>query len=465
MSDGHGFACSCFRLTILVLLISSTNNLSPSVRSVNTALTGMVITSYGLTSEAVQTRVTFVLVSRWRHVGIVTKTVGYHRARVSRYSNSDSTFHLIRLTMSGDISVNPGPAMEKPKCQECSRTIARNHRATVCSSCGSKYHIKCGGVTPKQHKTILTTFDITFPFASLSNESFLALVEDKEQDISISSLNDAETATPHIANLAASLDYSPKSLRIAHLNICSLRNKLDELRVLQKLCKFDIIAITESHLNNKDRNAELNIDGLKLIRKDRTGRKGDGCVLYYREDLGVIHQKDLNDMDIEAIWIEAKLPTNSVLFSVVYRPPDHYDFFEKFNSVLERAWLKSASIFLLGDFNCDQKYFVTPVDISPPTSSVKLNQTFEMFNMQNVITTDTRVTPTSSTLIDLIITTRKDLIRVLAHFPWVFLITILYMLLLDWPLNAHHQRSCRYVTTRNSTRRVLNGTSSVLLFM
>ena len=170
-------------------------------------------------------------------------------------------------------------------------------------------------------------------------------------------------------------------------------------------------------------------------------------------------------MDHLAIWIEAKFLTNSVLFSVVYRPPDHYDFFEKFNSVLERAWLKSASIFLLGDFNCDQKYFVTPVDISPPTSSVKLNQTFEMFNMQNVITTDTRVTPTSSTLIDLIVTTRKDLIRGAGHFPWVFLITILYMLLLDWPLNALHQRSCRYVTTRNSTRRVLNETSSVLLFM
>lgn len=231
--------------------------------------------------------------------------------------------------------------MVKSKCQECSRTIARNHRATVCSSCGSKYHIKCGGVTPKQHKTILTTSDqswrcprcvlitattwsesqSTFPFASLSDESFLALVEDKEQDISISSLDDTETSIPLIANLAASLDYSPKSLRIAHLNICSLRNKLDELRVLQKLCKFDTIGITGSHLNSKDRNAELNIDGLKLIRKDRTGRKGGGCVLYYREDLRVIHRKDLNDMDIEAIWIEAKFPTNSALFSVVYRPP------------------------------------------------------------------------------------------------------------------------------------------------
>ena len=78
-------------------------------------------------------------------------------------------------------------------------------------------------------------------------------------------------------------------MRIAHINICSLRNKLDELRVLQELCKFDIIGIAESHLNTKDYNSELNIDGLKFIRRDRTGRKGGGFVLYYREDLRVIH--------------------------------------------------------------------------------------------------------------------------------------------------------------------------------
>ena len=67
------------------------------------------------------------------------------------------------------------------------------------------------------------------------------------------------------------------------------RNKLDELRVSQELCKFDMIGITESHLNTKDCNSELNIDGLKFIRRDRAGRKGGGCVLYYREDLRVIH--------------------------------------------------------------------------------------------------------------------------------------------------------------------------------
>ena len=130
------------------------------------------------------------------------------------------------------------------------------------------------------------TFKFTLPFSSLSNTSFLSSIgHDEQNHVPNESSVDVEPSECHLADLLTSLDYSPKSLRIAHLNICRLRNKLDELKVLQELCKFDIIGITESHLNNKDRNSELNIDGLKFVRRDRIGRKGGGCVLYYREDL------------------------------------------------------------------------------------------------------------------------------------------------------------------------------------
>ena len=34
-------------------------------------------------------------------------------------------------------------------------------------------------------------------------------------------------------------------LKIGQLNICSLRNKVDELRIILDTCKLDILAITE----------------------------------------------------------------------------------------------------------------------------------------------------------------------------------------------------------------------------
>ena len=40
-----------------------------------------------------------------------------------------------------------------------------------------------------------------------------------------------------------------KELRIVHLNVCSLRSKIEERRCLQLLCRFEILAVTETHLD------------------------------------------------------------------------------------------------------------------------------------------------------------------------------------------------------------------------
>ena len=63
----------------------------------------------------------------------------YFGRQVSRYPNTDSTFQLSRLIISGDICPNPGP-LPKPSCQKCLRTTAINHRSLTCSNCGCVYH-------------------------------------------------------------------------------------------------------------------------------------------------------------------------------------------------------------------------------------------------------------------------------------------------------------------------------------
>ena len=141
-----------------------------------------------------------------RHLGLMFNTRGGLHCRISRYSNSDSTFRLIRLAISGDVKLNRGPSTlgsstKKLSCQTCSRTIACNHRMLTCNLCGSKYHIKCGNVTPKQYKEIMSSdskswncegcstqqlkcsspdLDLSLlhqlPFASLKDDSFTAAV-------------------------------------------------------------------------------------------------------------------------------------------------------------------------------------------------------------------------------------------------------------------------------------------------
>ena len=72
----------------------------------------------------------------WKHVRHLVsfpRGKGYFATRVNYYSNSDCSFHLIRLIVSGDISVNPGPE----NCVVCLKPIARNHQELSCDQCDS----------------------------------------------------------------------------------------------------------------------------------------------------------------------------------------------------------------------------------------------------------------------------------------------------------------------------------------
>lgn len=100
----------------------------------------------------------------------------------------------------------------------------------------------------------------------------------------------------------------------------------------------------------------------------------------------------------------------------MYRPPDACDFFDHIGPTLEKAWLKSSNIILLGDFNCDLLNRGNP-EIPVHTNAEKLCSVFDLFGMQNVVQEATRTTITSRTLIDLIVTTRKDLISISGAFP------------------------------------------------
>ena len=154
------------------------------------------------------------------HIVCVRFTVkGYYGFRACRYSNSDSTFNLSRLVVSRDICAHPGPS-RKPCCQVSFRAVAINHRQLVCATCGSNYHMKCGDVKPEEFIRIQEnifnwicgqcTFESTFPFASLSNTSFLSSVGLEERNIPNESSIDAEPTESHLGDLLASLDYFPK---------------------------------------------------------------------------------------------------------------------------------------------------------------------------------------------------------------------------------------------------------------
>ena len=261
----------------------------------------------------------------------------------------------------------------------------------------------------------------TLPFADISNldSNYSSSTSYGDDSWTEPASQQTLASEDYLENLSRILNYSSKDLRVAHLNICSLRYKIDELRLLQRICGFDILGISETHLDSSVPDNFLQIDGLQLIRRDRTKCKGGGVALYYAEHLTAVHRKDLLAKDIEAIWIQVKLPVLTTLFSVVYRSElETPNFFENFHGVLEKAWLKTDSIFVLGDLNCCMLEAQNNPGSTLITSKTKnLLRLFEDFNMQNVIDEPTRITYTTKSLIDLIVTTKVDVVRCTGVMP------------------------------------------------
>ena len=74
----------------------------------------------------------------------------------------------------------------------------------------------------------------------------------------------------YLQDLVHTLTTTAKHLKIAHLNVRGLRKKVDELRILLKLCRFDVFGVTETHLNSEIIDGETDIEDYNLIRRRQT---------------------------------------------------------------------------------------------------------------------------------------------------------------------------------------------------
>ena len=192
------------------------------------------------------------------------------RARAGIYIIKVTLLAVNLVLLAGDISENPGPI--KYPCGVCLRGCRVNQRAVQCDGCDIWFHTKCTGISQVEYanlskpesnwfcmgcialsemaKTRTEKDDFNFPFDSLSDESFNSLfiqesVVSHETTIASEASSDCNDREDVLHSIACELNTAPKDLRIGHLNIRSLRNKIDELRLLQKICRFDILAITE----------------------------------------------------------------------------------------------------------------------------------------------------------------------------------------------------------------------------
>ena len=108
-------------------------------------------------------------------------------------------------------------------------------------------------------------------------------------------------------------------------------NKQEELEAIMPLESCDLIAITETWWD-ESRDWNVGLDGYRLFRRDRQGRRGGGVALYLKKTL---QSEELslknNHEQVGSLWVRIRERGNqgNLVVGVYYRPPDQEELIDE----------------------------------------------------------------------------------------------------------------------------------------
>ena len=108
-----------------------------------------------------------------------------------------------------------------------------------------------------------------------------------------------------------------KGLRICHLNVRSLVNKIDEIRVFCETQLPHVLSLNETWLDSSISDSEIQLHGYSLVRRDKTRQKG-GVLIYVslNIDYKVIQEFENDQPDLQCLWMKITPPkTKGFIFS------------------------------------------------------------------------------------------------------------------------------------------------------
>ena len=140
-----------------------------------------------------------------------------------------------------------------------------------------------------------------------------------------------------------------------------------------------------------------------MLRKDRT-RHGGGVAMYVHDSLSHSLCPDFNEENLELIWCKIDPPFHaSFLICCFYRSPSVSlsDSMELFLNNLDTVTGSKLEYIVIGDLNinCLEDTF---------NNRNEIQYLCDLFNISQLVKEPTRVTTTSKTLIDVILTSMPE---------------------------------------------------------
>lgn len=191
-----------------------------------------------------------------------------------------------------------------------------------------------------------------------------------------------------------------RGIHAIHINIRSLRYKIDQLRAWLSYNNPNVITLSETWLDEKDADSNIKLENYTLYRSDR-GSRGGGVATYISSNLNsqIITPRIKPEL-FEGIFIKLHFHENKqLIIGNIYRPPSS-PLLESVKNII--ATITSLGdpkeTILLGDFNLNW--------LDPNTTTER--NLFNDLNLTQIIKDPTRITNKTETLIDCIFVTHPN---------------------------------------------------------
>lgn len=197
-------------------------------------------------------------------------------------------------------------------------------------------------------------------------------------------------------------------LKIGYLNARSLLCHFNEIELMLNDYDIDMLCICETWLHSNIDDKFIKIPNFNVVRTDM-GRGGGSCI-FIRDHFNVKSiALDIDRVDgVDDVWIQVQYKRfPSFIIGCVYRHPGaRAPSYSYLSNIFKSICLRNKPVFILGDFNDDLL-----------VRGNNMNKIINNLNLKQVIDIPTRITPISSTLLDLLITNKKEMIVKSDVFP------------------------------------------------
>ena len=172
------------------------------------------------------------------------------------------------------------------------------------------------------------------------------------QDIS-DTQSENDSAYTNLKNLRIQ---NRNGLIISYLNINSIRNKIESLRLLIS-DNVDILIVAETKIDRTFPSSQFYINGFKEPFRFDRDKNGGGLLIYVREGVPAKLKTDFKlPSNIECGIIEINLNKKKWLLLGIYRPPSQQEeyFFNEIGKALDNYSTTNENFIIVGDFNTEE---------------------------------------------------------------------------------------------------------------